>query len=539
MKKLSISLLCVAAVAGCIKNDLPYPVLVPHIISLEAEGALDVKLDMDDYTAVISLDEPTDIHNVVLSNVTLDEEMAKPSVQLNGTHDLSKPLEVTLTTYPEQDYLWTISCVQNIERYFTVKGQVGSTAIDEINHRAIVYVNKKAKVDNLEVTSLKLGPRDITEYSMPMDQMKDFTWGVFVDVTYHGNTERWELYAEVSESSVEITNINPWTREVYISASGVAGMENGIMYRELGKQTWNEVPESAITMDGGLFTAHITDLEPATVYECYAYCGTDTTPTAEFTTDEARQMPNNSFESVSLVTGESYYKWYDPLSLDPECQTMFWGSGNGEGPDGTNGTASLGIILTYPDSEDVADGRLSVRCESKGLFGLLACGNIFTGRFTKIVGTTGGEVYYGRPWTTRPRALRLYMKYVSGKIDLIDKFPADDPVKIGDNDRCQIAVSIGDWDYKKFGGDATSPVRVNTADQVYYNSKSEGIIAFGDLILGESTDGWIQVDIPLEYRSLTRRPTHLIITCAASYLGDYLTGSSHTTLWVDKMEMVY
>ena len=35
------------------------------------------------------------------------------------------------------------------------------------------------------------------------------------------------------------------------------------------------------------------------------------------------------------------------------------------------------------------------------------------------------------------------------------------------------------------------------------------------------------------------RPTHIIVTCAASYLGDYLTGSSKTKLWIDKMELVY
>ena len=84
-----------------------------------------------------------------------------------------------------------------------------------------------------------------------------------------------------------------------------------------------------------------------------------------------------------------------------------------------------------------------------------------------------------------------------------------------------------------------SPVRVNTAKKIYYNSKSEGIIAYGHIVLNGSTDGWQQVEIPLDYRDSETVPTHIIISCASSYLGDYLIGGPGSTLWVDKMELVY
>ena len=131
------------------------------------------------------------------------------------------------------------------------------------------------------------------------------------------------------------------------------------------------------------------------------------------------------------------------------------------------------------------------------------------------------------------------MKYECGKVDLLKGVPPGDDVKLGDNDRCEIAISLGNWDYRKMGGIPDCPVYVNTTDGIYYTSESEGVIAFGHIVYNYSTDGWQQIEIPLEYRSLTERPTHIIVTCASSYLGDYLTGSSSSKLWVDKMELVY
>ena len=79
---------------------------------------------------------------------------------------------------------------------------------------------------------------------------------------------------------------------------------------------------------------------------------------------------------------------------------------------------------------------------------------------------------------------------------------------------------------------------MNTTEGRYYTEKSDGVIAFGHHVSNQSCD-WTQIEIPLNYKTLTERPTHIIVTCAASYLGDYLTGSSKTKLWVDKMELVY
>lgn len=545
MKKFTflISFFSLLAVS-CLKNDIPYPVVVPHILSLDAEGAKAVEIDAHKQTVDIILEEDYDLKNVRINGYTTDIEENKLSLssEIKGSHDLTSPWDVTLSTW--QDYQWTISAQRPIERYFTIESQVGETVLDVENRRAIAYASKTVDLSNVVVKSLKLGPKRVSTYSLDIKYIKKFidddgnSAPIEIEVKSFGDSEYWTLVVEHSDISVNVKNINVWTKEVYITAVGVEGQKNGFKYRVVGESGWTDVTGGALSMTGGQFTAHITGLTPATTYEFYAYTGDDTTDVQQFTTDPARQFPNNSFEHFSKVTDADYYKWYDPSCDDPESREIWWACGNGEGKDGVAGTGTLNLVLTFPDSEEKADGGWSVRCESKSLVGVLACGNLFTGRFAKIIGTTGGAVNYGRYWTTRPKALKVWYKYESGIINIIGKRPVGDNTQVGDNDRCEIAISVGNWDYKKMGGNPESPVYVNTTEGRYYTEKSDGVIAFGHHVSNQSCD-WTQIEIPLNYKTLTERPTHIIVTCAASYLGDYLTGSSSTKLWVDKMELVY
>lgn len=545
MKKFTflISVFSLLAVS-CLKNDIPYPVVVPHILSLDAEGAKAVEIDAHKQTVDITLEEDYDLKNVRINGYTTDIEENKLSLssEIKGSHDLTSPWNVTLSTW--QDYKWTISAQRPIERYFTIESQVGETVLDVENRRAIAYASKTVDLSNVVVKSLKLGPKRVSTYSLDIKYIKKFidddgnSMPIEIEVKSFGDSEYWTLVVEHSDISVNVKNINVWTKEVYITAVGVEGQKNGFKYRVVGESGWTDVTGGALSMTGGQFTAHITGLTPATTYEFYAYTGDDTTDVQQFTTDPARQFPNNSFEHFSKVTDADYYKWYDPSCDDPESREIWWACGNGEGKDGVAGTGTLNLVLTFPDSEEKADGGWSVRCESKSLVGVLACGNLFTGRFAKIIGTTGGAVNYGRYWTTRPKALKVWYKYESGIINIIGKRPVGDNTQVGDNDRCEIAISVGNWDYKKMGGNPESPVYVNTTEGRYYTEKSDGVIAFGHHVSNQSCD-WTQIEIPLNYKTLTERPTHIIVTCAASYLGDYLTGSSSTKLWVDKMELVY
>jgi hypothetical protein len=310
---------------------------------------------------------------------------------------------------------------------------------------------------------------------------------------------------------------------------------------------------SATAYSEGSYKAELTGLTPEKTYSYKLMInGEQIGDPLTFTTEAAPNLPNASFEYASLVSGASYYKFYDPACGVAEGQNMFWGSGNGEGSEGVNGSASMNIVITYIDTEDKKDGNQSVLAQTGSMAGFLAAGNLFTGQFDGLVGTSGGKVNFGRPWTSRPSALKLWCKYKTDKIDILNNENLG--VTTNDYDRAQIKIAIGTWDYKTYGGTKVSPVHVNTTDEStfvdFYNDPST--IANGDVIIhndgyitnkgakvNAATDVWVEYTIPLEYHNLNAYPTHIIISCAASQFGDYFTGNDGSQLWLDKFELVY
>lgn len=312
------------------------------------------------------------------------------------------------------------------------------------------------------------------------------------------------------------------------------------------------------TVDGvndseGTWKADINGLTPSTTYT-YKLLIDDVQVGEEktFTTEAAPKLPNGSFEYVSNVSGESYYKFYDPNCGVEDGSYMFWGSGNGEGSEGVSGSASMGIVITTIDTGDKKDGNQSVLCKNNSIVGMLTAGNLFTGQFAGLVGTSGGKVNFGRPWTSRPTALRIWCKYQTGKINILKNESLG--VTKNDYDRAQVKVAIGTWDYKKYGGTKNSPVHINTTDASTFVDffTDPNTIANGDLIIyndgymlnhgakvTETTSEWVEYIIPLDYRQLSAYPTHIVISCATSQFGDYFTGYDGGKLWIDGAELIY
>ena len=303
----------------------------------------------------------------------------------------------------------------------------------------------------------------------------------------------------------------------------------------------------------GLWKADLKGLTPSTEYT-YALVinGEQVGEPLTFTTEDAPKLPNSSFEYVSKVSGKDYYKFYDPNCGVADGSYMFWGSGNGEGSEGVNGSANMGIVITTIDTGDKIDGNQSVLCQNNSIVGMLTAGNLFTGQFAGLVGTSGGKVNFGRPWTSRPTALKIWAKYTTGQFNIIKNDNLG--VTSSDYDRAQIKVAIGTWDYKKYGGTKDSPVHVNTTLESTFVDffTDSSTIANGDLIIyndgyminrGEKvtavTSGWIEYTIPLDYRQMTTYPTHIVISCATSQFGDYFTGYDGGKLWIDAAELIY
>jgi hypothetical protein len=138
-------------------------------------------------------------------------------------------------------------------------------------------------------------------------------------------------------------------------------------------------------------------------------------------------------------------------------------------------------------------------------------------------------------------ALHGWVKYNCGTIDEVGKVPSARPdLKKGDNDEGQIAIAVGNWTAAEYGGSEECPVVVNTQNEsTFFNPKGKDVIGSGELIFTESTDGWIEFTLPIDYRSTNEIPTHIIIICTGSHFGDYFTGSTQSLMLVDDFELIY
>lgn len=295
----------------------------------------------------------------------------------------------------------------------------------------------------------------------------------------------------------------------------------------------------------GSYSAVLAGLAPQTEYSYkLVIAGEEIGEPMNFTTEAAPQVPNASFEETSKSASGNYTEFFNPSSSFADCRTAWWGSGNGS--EGVNGSADFGgYIIAKPDTSVKMDGNQSALLCSTWAIVKFAAGNLFSGKFAGLVGTSGGKVDFGRPFTARPTALKLYLKYSTGKVNRISSYPASDPVTSSDYDRARVQIALGTWDYKKYGGTKDCPVQVNTTDASTFvdYSTDPSTIAYGEYVIrgnaSNSTDVWREVTIPLVYSSETKYPTHIIISCAASMLGDYFTGCDSSKLWIDKVQLIY
>ena len=97
-------------------------------------------------------------------------------------------------------------------------------------------------------------------------------------------------------------------------------------------------------------------------------------------------------------------------------------------------------------------------------------------------------------------------------------------------DRAQITIALADW---------TAPFVINTTEGKFVEFDADYIIAYGRLESSDAHSDYVEFTIPLEYRSLTKTPTYIVISAASSYLGDYFTGGQGSTMYVDEFSFEY
>ncbi|MDE5554966.1 MAG: PCMD domain-containing protein, partial [Muribaculaceae bacterium] len=331
----------------------------------------------------------------------------------------------------------------------------------------------------------------------------------------------------ITDASLALNEVNDydvWAKEATISADVLQDDYGNatFQYRQSGSASWINVAPSVD------MTAKLTGLTPGADYEYRIISDKDNfeSDVKTFTTEAALQLPNSGFEEWNT----SSKAWL----LCSDESSMFWDSGN-------HGSSTMKKNISQPDDAIKHSGNYSIKMESQfvgiGAAGKFAAGNAFIGKYLKTDGTDG-ILGWGRPFASRPKALRGYVKY---NPELVQSKEACDYIKEGDMDQGIIYIAVldatksGDSDYPDW------PVVIRTKTEKLFNKDGNNVIAYGEKVFTSATagDGLIEFEIPLNYKKTNEKAVNIMITMSASRYGDYFAGGRGSTMWVDDLELVY
>ena len=341
----------------------------------------------------------------------------------------------------------------------------------------------------------------------------------------------------VSNAPVKVGDPSPagiWTSQATLSGGIISAgaSEYGFLYRAAASRADGDWQKAVGEVSGNTVTATITGLTPGSRYEYKVYADDFISADIKsFTTDSEQQLPNAGFEEWN-TSSKTYL-------ICTDASSMFWDSGN-------HGSSKMGKNVTQPDETVKHTGQRSIKMESQfvgiGTIGAFAAGNMFVGEFLGTENTTKGILGWGRPWTTRPKALKGYIKYSPQAITHVDSDNLPD-VHSGDMDSGILYIALVDDSHKSYQSYKSYPWIVRTADPAnwLFSKDKPNVIAYGERIFTEATagDGMIEFEIPIEYYKTDIKPSNIIVVASASRYGDYYTGGQSSTMWLDDLQLVY
>lgn len=458
------------------------------------------------------------------------------------SYDLAQPMYLELNT--QADYsiqVSTSSDLKNLifrnERFTEWGGSANQLDILTLNEQDTeiwknvgISISDKKQTSNGDVWTVCFAKDLIAK--MTAEEGSVETTIEAVDAEGKSRVAVWNVVA--SNATVKTSETKPY--EVWTSKATLHGeilreilFTPKFRYRVKGEQEWTTVDAD---LSENSFSKEITGLTPGMTYEYQAMDGEQASSvTCEFMTETKFQPENAGFEYTS---GSS------PILIYGDKQSMWWDTGN-------HGSATMKKNVTTPDTSVKHSGNQSILLSSQfvGVLGIgkFAAGNLFAGKYLKTDGTDG-VLGWGRPCTSRPKALKLWVRYEPGTVDNGGSHIAN-----GVTDQGIIYVAVGDWAGQAAEGE-TWPFVVKTKDQTLFTTEKgtysgDGTIAYGEKIFTEAYKEGTnlkELTIELDYNNYggdQRKPTSIIIVASASRYGDYFEGSGASKMWLDDMELIY
>lgn len=362
---------------------------------------------------------------------------------------------------------------------------------------------------------------------------------VSIDDTETVYTFTFNVSTEAS-TKLAIDQANAFSNFAYLQGYVLSASETlddskmSIEYKESASETWLK---AETTLSENKYKAIVSGLTSSTEYN-YRLNYVDgaknyTSIEGTFTTEAATVLPNGNMDS--------WYKdnrtWYPVSETDYNVSGSFWDSSN---PGTTTGAGALvNVNPTQGSSTTVhtAGGQsaeLKSQYASFASIGKFAAGSLYTGKFNSLVGTSGAKIDFGQKFSSRPSGLKGWFHYTNGKIDYRGDNTPEGVAEIGTDDLCSIYMVI-----------AKQPHQLNNNDaSTFFDFENDpNIIAYGsmpDSEAGSTNGSWKDFNVKLTYKDITPlNEYYLIIVCSSSKYGDYFTGSTGSTMYIDDMELIY
>lgn len=355
--------------------------------------------------------------------------------------------------------------------------------------------------------------------------------GVKVEVDESTNTYTYTFEVPRKSAISLVTRAaNTWSTFAMLSASVTAKTQSfdnaglTMEWRVAGATDWNVIPYDALTIDAqDNVTTTLKGLTPNTSYEYrLRYINGDADVVCEpvaFTTEQQIALYNGGFENW----------WMDgKVAYANEQGVSFWDTSN-------KGAASFGGSNTTETTAAnyVHSGSKAARLESKYIVIKFAAASLYTGSFIELVGTKGAKLNWGVPFASRPTALKGYMQYEPASVNRTSSSaPAGAPAS-GEPDQCGMYCAL-----------LSEALLVDNTDMSTFPDweNDSRVIAYGSLPLDQnvhSNGAWKEVNIPLVYNNINKKPTHLLVVFSASKYGDYFHGGEGSVLYVDDFSLEY
>ncbi len=512
------------ALVGCLKNDIPYPIIKGDVVSIEVSGSVETKIDHTARIITVELSDSVDLRRVRINDIDLNED-AKSELDSGSIIDLTNgsnyaiagPYTFTVTTY--QDYEWKIEATQPIVREIAMTGSIGDAIFDTEKRTALVNLDQGQDLYSITVTKFSLGS-SIATYSPNPFTISD--WSAPIDITMNvfGMSDTWRVTAQHTIANVITEGVNPWSTFAYMngSVSSSSTAATGFEYREVGSESWLSISATPVN---GAISGIAKGLLPNHDYEYRAFLGTEYGEVKTFTSEIQAQVPNLDFEE-SVQVGNIWY-------FNASGTNSYWATGN-------EGLSIIGSSNTVPveGAETQSGSGKAVKMETlDGIpFAVVAAGNMYTGTYETTFGTPqemAKSATMGRPYSGRPTTLSGYFKYTPQQItdksywkSAATAFGFNFEDSVGKMDWAHIYIKLEKWP-------ENATVR---PDESLIET-----IGYGEIRTNKTVSDYTAFTIPIEYSELDVKPTHISIVATSSVNGGYFCGAAGSLLYIDSFSL--